>query len=1066
MRAHLLMLQVFFLSLSISITTQAQEKVFINELMPSNINGIMDDRYDFPDSWVELYNSGEQSINLKGWYLSNDKDDLCLWQIPINCEVPAKGYKILYLDKEEKGLHANFRLDIKGEVLYLTKPDGQTVVDQSKKFDKLAPNNAYGRTEDGTDYWGWMLSPTPGISNNGTQTVNKEQIVPSVKFSQEGGLYDTAISVALKASIDEAPYNTSIYYTTDGTEPNLQSKRYTSPLSIDSTTIIRAKVIVDGYLNQPSNVSSYLFPNRELTLPVISLAISPDYLWDDMIGIYTKGQNGAYYYKLDDYFNWAQDWRRPVNMEYFVDGKEEINQLGEMRIMGGFSREKPQKSLAVYANKRFGEKRFDYNFFQEKEPLDDGYKSIILRNSGQDFNRSFMRDAVNQYFVAGKIDIDYQAYQPAIVFLNGEYWGIHNIRERSNDDFVASNYDTEDIDMLEDFKELKAGDTKNFDAFYKLVTSKNFTYAELASYLDIEESQNFFILETFIANHDWPHNNNVCWRKREGGKWRFITKDTDYSTDFGSTSYFNAFEYINNGTSVLNKIINGCWGNDQYKEQFIDRYTVYLGDIFQKDITIALVDSFANQIDEEMKIARPRWDLTYDYWQTNIKNMRNWLRVRPNYVYDHLQSFFQLQKPISVTIKTNQQGKSLGKELSINNITVHEAMFNGKFFGGRKMEIALNQPKTDFRYWQIKRIDKDGHADYQLITDQQLSFTADTMAIQYEIEAIMGSDIPLIHYENGELSVLTDINDDNLQKLQECIAPLLPSVTSINLTAINYKANIPLDELFASANPNRLIYTEETLEGTNVICGLHATSIVLSNQYPFNCPQSFEADHVLISNHLTSPNSASSYHGLVIPFTMEVDEIPSDWRVLTLSEDQFIKSETIKANCPYLIRYGKATDSVRITVEQKQIEMTPNLISSESNETILHGSYHEQIIPECYGIDYKTTEPSQIGRIFSKQQQHCIQPFSVYLTTLSAALPESFPIAAGIVATEQVNSVSGLRITTRKGGLLIDSETEQVLQVFTADGKWYQEIHVPYGQMSLSLPVGLYIINRELFCIF
>ena len=95
----------------------AQEQLFINELMPSNINGIMDDRYDFPDSWVELYNAGNTDIDIQGWYLSNDKKDLQQWQIPIRCVVPAKGYKLLYLDKEEKNLHANFRLDIKGESL-------------------------------------------------------------------------------------------------------------------------------------------------------------------------------------------------------------------------------------------------------------------------------------------------------------------------------------------------------------------------------------------------------------------------------------------------------------------------------------------------------------------------------------------------------------------------------------------------------------------------------------------------------------------------------------------------------------------------------------------------------------------------------------------------------------------------------------------------------------------------------------------------------------------------------------------------------------------------------------
>lgn len=748
------MKKTFLLSCIMSfnmISLSAQDKVFINELMPSNVNGIMDDRYNFPDSWVELYNAGDKDIDISGWYLSNDKDELNMWQVPSECIIPAKGYKLIYLDKEDKNLHTNFRLDIKGEILYLTLPDGKTKADQSVKYDKLAPNNAFGRISDGKDSWGWMTQPTPGSRNLSSKVVSKDKIVSSVVFSQKGGLFSSAVTVELAPKEDEKLFEDHIYYTTDGTEPTLSSFHYTQPIKFDTTTMLRARIIKEGYLEQPSQAASYLYPGRELNLPVISIITDPKYLWDDMIGMYTDGKNGAYFFYEDRYVNWAQNWRRPVNVEYFVNGKQQINQLGEMRIHGGASKEKPQKSWAVYANKRFGTKRFDYAFFQEKKPMDDGYKSFLLRNSGQDFNRSFICDALNQYLLAGMEtkDLDYQAYQPAITFINGEYWGIYNLRERSNEDFVASNYDTEDIDMVENFNEWKSGTSEHFDAFFSKIKQGGMNYQELDRWMDINESLNYFILETFIANHDWPNNNIVCWRKSDGGKWRWLVKDTDFSAEFGNLS--NAFEHIEKedfGNKILSTIIKACWKDKTFRNEFIDRYTVYLGDIFHKDATTALVDSFANQISEEMKYARPRWSIgkyeymDYTYWQKNIKDKRNWFKNRPEQVFKQMQSFFELDTTVAVSIRTDLPEEIAGQAILISGNTVERPIYDGKFFANREMQISLvERNDTDnFKGWSIIETDKEGHQTRKIVKEQSFTFKADTTVACYEIEAIITAD--------------------------------------------------------------------------------------------------------------------------------------------------------------------------------------------------------------------------------------------------------------------------------------------------------------------------------------
>lgn len=735
-------------------------KIRINEIMPSNINGIMDDWNEFPDSWVELYNAGESTCDLTGWFLSNDKNQLGLWKIPADCKIPSKGYLILYLDKGDKDLHANFRLDIKGETLYLTRPDGKTIEDQVK-FEKQEPNISFGRVKDKADQWGWFATATPGAPNDTYYVEDKKQIVPSVLFDVEGGVHTDPVVLELSPEEQKETFADCIYYTTDGSEPTPESSfHYTEPIRFDTTTILRAKIIHKDYLPKMSTTQSYLFPRRELTLPVMSLTTDPNYLYDDSIGIYTDGKNGAHFAagNIEGYFNWAQDWRRPVNVEYYVEDENKINQIGEMRIMGGYSRANPQKSLAVYANKRFGEKRFAYSFFQEKEPLDGGYKSIMLRNSGQDFPHTFMRDAVNHYTAAGKMDIDYQAYQPAIVFLNGVYWGIHNIRERSNEDHIIANYDTEDIDMLEN-AELKAGDKENFNEMLSHVTSPDCTYEDLEKYLDIEETINYIILETFIANKDWPHNNIVMWRKRENGKWRWLLKDTDYCL-----SGHNMFEWIYTKNTVYSKIIKACLDNKKFQEQFIDRYVVYLGDFFKKEITTALVDSFTTQIATEMEYARPRWGIDVETWHSNITNLHKEMTFRQSSIYWHLHTFFEQGSIIPVTINTSIKQHRPYEGLIINKIPLYDTSFNGSFFSNRLIDIELaDTPQNEeFKYWIIEKTGVEDGKSIEKLTDRHLSLRLDSTLKSINIQAVIGNSSEDVANEtilvNSDLDVRTIFN--------------------------------------------------------------------------------------------------------------------------------------------------------------------------------------------------------------------------------------------------------------------------------------------------------------------
>ena len=521
------LITAFVLATSIaSPVSTAHAQLIINELMQSNIDCIMDDINEFPDSWVELYNSGATAVNLNTYSISDEDDPKNAWALP-NKTIQPGAYILVYCDKEETGLHTPFRLESgKGCAVYLY--NNGTLIDKVEGLKKQpAPNIAYGRTTDGSDSWGYMSEATPAAANCGKTC---KDILGAPVFSVKGKVMKNGQPFTLELSLPEGSEGAEIRYTTDGSEPTRTSYLYNSPISISNTTIVKAKLFLDGMLSPRATAQSYIFFPRDITLPVISISTDKNYLYDSKIGIYVDGnyQSGKKNYEFD--------WRRPMNIEFFFEPEKEsqINQLCEARIMGGATRSSARKSLAVYANKRFGEKRLNYEFFPEDHPGITDFKSLALRNAGNDFDYLFMRDAIIQLNATRHCDIDFQAYRPAIVYFNGEYMGMLNIRERSNEDNIYTNYDgLEDIDMFENWWELKEGTWDNYNAFKDFYAEHGHTLAEYEKWMDTMEFLDIMLVNLFYNNRDFPGNNIVMWRPiAEGGRWRWIMKDTDFGLGF------------------------------------------------------------------------------------------------------------------------------------------------------------------------------------------------------------------------------------------------------------------------------------------------------------------------------------------------------------------------------------------------------------------------------------------------------------------------------------------------------------------------------------------------------
>lgn len=695
--------------------TTLHAHLVINELMQSNIDCVMDDLNDFPDSWVELYNGGEASEQLNRYALGLTADAADAWPLPTTT-VAHGGHTLVYCDKVGMGRHAPFRLESgKGCELFLFL-DG-SVVDHIGPLPKQpAPNIGYGRSSDGSTDMGYMVSATPGQANSGG-AVGDDRLLGSPVFSEAGRVLTGPATITVALSIPEgAPEGTEIRYTADGKEPTSVSAPYRAPISLTSSRVIRARLFCPGWLSPPSATESYIFLERDMTLPVVSIATDNRYLNDRTLGIFANNTKNS-----------RKDWRRPANVEFFMNGPDEpssINQLCETRVAGGASRGAQIKSMVIYAHKRFGQKRLSYEFFPDQRPGQTDFKSLMLRNAGNDFDYLYMRDAVVQRTMASHTDLDWQAWQPAIVFINGKHHGMLNIRERANEDNVYSNHgQIENIDLIENWSDLKEGtwDAYNdFKAFYK---QKGHTHDEYEQWMDCTEFLNIMAMNIFFNNFDFPGNNIIMWRNRDaddpnGGRWRWVAKDCDYTMGLyqqGDASY-NTLEWLytpgydplanwaNSSSATL--LFRNMMEDDDIKRTFTSRMAIYMGDFLNLQAMTPLWDEMYQKISYEYPFHRQKINPWWPTYSTELANARNWLGQRTAQMYSQLASFYQLGTPVTMYIgrAEGDDGDDDDVEIYFNGIRLSKGTFDGKFFTGSAIELkGVAGADNELKGWRVQQ---------------------------------------------------------------------------------------------------------------------------------------------------------------------------------------------------------------------------------------------------------------------------------------------------------------------------------------------------------------------------
>ncbi len=687
---------------------QSQE-VVINEFLASNSTINTDPDFNEFSDWIELYNPQDKSIDLSRWFLTDDLADTTKWQVPDGISILSGDYLIFWADNRNENLeaiHSNFKLSKDGGVIFLYDSN-RTIVD-SISYKNQYVDISFGRQPDGGPDWVYFETPSPGSSNLSDPYLK----TTNPQFSLSPGFYTENQTLVLSNNDPLA----TIRYTTNGDEPTESSPVYTAPLQIQSrsgeanvlsmirtnrdpylwlpdwvppegevfkATIIRARSFRDSY--HPSDIvtgSYFVDPEitqRYATLPVISLNTDYENLFDNNSGIYVPG---VYHQPGNSGSgNYFQDWEKPAHIELFEPGgnlafKQDVG----ISIQGGTSPASPQKGLHVIARSEYGKNRISYPIFKndpsKAKDLTE-YKRFIIRAWGSLITGSLFNDAYAHRLMA-KSDLDIMAYQPAIVFINGEYWGIHELREASKNSWYYQyhyNIDRDDpgYDILihtkrngNPYPEVDEGDDQHWNNIIDFINRENMNlhenYDHLKTLIDIDNFITYMGHCIYVGKWDWPNNNDASWRPRTNdGKWKWIQYDME--TSFGvATNLGPQYSELGPQINMLEAAIRGIdipgferygphpifkkiYTNEEFKRSFLDWFDARFINEFHPDTMNLKLDYMAAEIRPYMEEYKHRWPFINDAnvdWENSIEQIKEYNRLRPDYMKSHLLEYEQV----------------------------------------------------------------------------------------------------------------------------------------------------------------------------------------------------------------------------------------------------------------------------------------------------------------------------------------------------------------------------------------------------------------------------------------
>lgn len=594
--------------------------------------------------YVELYNSSGKTVNLKNYKLSDSKKAESFLSLP-DKELKSGEYVVIYCGDDNYtssvtgNIYRKFGLNRYGETVYIVDKDG-TAVD-SFSYGRLSSSYSAGRDITKTDETVYYNALTPGKENPKTSL---KAALPNAQFSKSSTYVEKGEKIEISCQ------NGEIRYTTDGSVPNENSKLYTEAITINKNTVIRAKVFLNGYV--PSDcVNATYITGRKSKLDVVFLTTDSDNLYGYSNGIFADGPNKSSEFPYLG-ANFWQDWEREVNFEYMTaDGVSQIQFDAGIKVFGQYSRALSQKSVSINLRDKYGPTEVCYPFFDDSDV--NVFSSLVLRNSGQDFQKSHIRDAFCAMVMKNSVDVDIMDYKPVVTYINGEYYGIYDLREKLDEDYLANHHgiDSENVDFIKGNSIVQNG---SVDAYKELLEyikthdmSKKENYEYACKQIDIDELISYWMCESFFTNTD---TGNIRFYKEntENAKWRWIFFDADWAL-YPSTYKWNYVDnYLNPEGHGVGRMFNttimvNLMKNSDFRKRVLEIHSKHLKTTFDTNRMLKIYDSMVNEIREEMKYHCEKWNgISYEGWEKSINELRTIIEEKKEIFISHIIESFNM----------------------------------------------------------------------------------------------------------------------------------------------------------------------------------------------------------------------------------------------------------------------------------------------------------------------------------------------------------------------------------------------------------------------------------------
>lgn len=682
----------------------APAQVIINEISAANLNGISDGAGDYED-WVELYNPGATPVNISGWFLSDNPAKPQKWKIPAGQTINANGYKLIFCSGKDKvegvNLHSNFKItQTAGESVLLTKSNN-TLADSYTFTIPNQLNHSYGRSPNGGATWKIYNLPTPTTANG---AISFQQYAPAVTATPDAGGFPGTTPVSL--STDPG---FSIRYTIDGTEPTSSSSLYNTPINITTTTVLKARAFSSNAQILPGFVTANTyFINVSHTIPIVSIS-------GDNVNNLLNGGNGIPTVGCFEYFE---------NMTVEAEG------YGQFNKHGNDSWAYPQRGVDWITRDQMGyTDALKEKFFPERTRKK--FQRLILKAAANDnypysAGGAHLRDAyVQTLAIHGGFDLDARTCLFCVLYVNGKYWGVYDLREKVDDaDFTSFYYDQDEnnVDFIKTWGNTwyEYGDGTAWYNLKAFILGNDMSipanYNTVKSQFDLQSLVDYIILNQHVVCKDWLNWNTAWWRGRNpsGGaqKWRYALWDEDatlgHYVNYTGIPDPTAFadpcdvEQIQDWGDPQNHIdiLMALFNNPDFKSLYINRYAELLNTSLSCQYMNALLDSMAKTIEPEMPGQCQRWGGTIAEWKQNVQQIHDFINTRCVVLDQSIVNCYDVTGPFQLNVKISPAASP--NHVTVNTYTPGTYPYTGDFFGDVSIPLtAVPAQGWQFDHWEV-----------------------------------------------------------------------------------------------------------------------------------------------------------------------------------------------------------------------------------------------------------------------------------------------------------------------------------------------------------------------------